>query len=193
MAIQHAVITDPDIHEPKGISTAAAHTHYKADGLGSGAWEHHAGSVHGEIYLADATVSVGPTGGTITTDADYRVIGGTWTLNDAAYNVALHTDSHSVQVAVTGHYMISAFASFNTGAVAVDTDYSMKFRINDTTYSSRKLVTGKSTATVDRLTLTGTGLVFLTALDYVNLVLGSSVADTITVKDAGIVLILLHE
>lgn len=38
MAIQHELITDPKIHEPKGASTASASTVYVANGSGSGAW-----------------------------------------------------------------------------------------------------------------------------------------------------------
>lgn len=38
MTIQHSVITDPDIHEPKGAAAAAADTIYAANGAGSGAW-----------------------------------------------------------------------------------------------------------------------------------------------------------
>lgn len=36
MAIQHKEIQDPDLHEPKGISTAVKNTSYRADGSGSG-------------------------------------------------------------------------------------------------------------------------------------------------------------
>lgn len=36
--IQHSVITDPNIHEPKDISTAAANATYVSDGGGSGSW-----------------------------------------------------------------------------------------------------------------------------------------------------------
>ncbi len=36
--IQHKNITDPQIHEPKGISAATAGTYYIADGEGSGEW-----------------------------------------------------------------------------------------------------------------------------------------------------------
>lgn len=36
--VQHAVTTDPDIHEPKGASTASAGMVYVADGAGSGTW-----------------------------------------------------------------------------------------------------------------------------------------------------------
>ncbi len=38
MTIQHELITDPKIHEPKGASTAAANTVYRSNGSGSGAW-----------------------------------------------------------------------------------------------------------------------------------------------------------
>lgn len=37
--VQHSSITDPHIHEPKGISTAASGTTYVADGAGSGNWK----------------------------------------------------------------------------------------------------------------------------------------------------------
>lgn len=39
MTVQHNVITDPNIHEPKGASTAAANYVYVANGAGSGTWK----------------------------------------------------------------------------------------------------------------------------------------------------------
>lgn len=38
MAIEHVSVTDPHIHEPKGVAAAAANTVYVATGAGSGAW-----------------------------------------------------------------------------------------------------------------------------------------------------------
>lgn len=38
MSIEHSAITDPNIHEPKGISTAGANNSYLANGAGSGTW-----------------------------------------------------------------------------------------------------------------------------------------------------------
>lgn len=35
----HSVLTDPYLHEPKGISTSVATQLYVSDGLGSGAWK----------------------------------------------------------------------------------------------------------------------------------------------------------
>lgn len=36
--VQHASLTDPNLHEPKGISSASEREIYTADGSGSGAW-----------------------------------------------------------------------------------------------------------------------------------------------------------
>ena len=40
MAIEHVNIADPEIHEPKGASTASNKQVYLADGAGSGSWDH---------------------------------------------------------------------------------------------------------------------------------------------------------
>lgn len=34
----HATLTDPELHEPKGASTASANTVYRANGSGGGSW-----------------------------------------------------------------------------------------------------------------------------------------------------------
>jgi hypothetical protein len=39
MTIQHKLITDPDIHEPKGVAASTANKVYVADGAGSGTWK----------------------------------------------------------------------------------------------------------------------------------------------------------
>lgn len=36
--VQHSTLTDPNIHEPKGITTAAANSVYMANGSSSGSW-----------------------------------------------------------------------------------------------------------------------------------------------------------
>ncbi len=38
--IQHSTLTDPQLHEPKGVSTALAEQAYIANGLGSGTWNY---------------------------------------------------------------------------------------------------------------------------------------------------------
>lgn len=38
MAIEHALIPDAQLHEPKGVASATAKTMYVANGAGSGTW-----------------------------------------------------------------------------------------------------------------------------------------------------------
>lgn len=58
--IQHVAITDPNIHEPKGVSSAAAGQIYTANGAGSGAWETPAYTTEFLRFIAhsDSTVVV---------------------------------------------------------------------------------------------------------------------------------------
>ena len=67
MTIEHKNITDPDIHEPKGVATASTNYVYVADGAGSGNWEDM--NPHGGIYYS----AIG-TGTTYTTPTAYTVI-----------------------------------------------------------------------------------------------------------------------
>lgn len=68
--IQHSTLTDPNLHEPKGISTASANTVYMANGSGSGTytnvnrlpgtgWGQYSNTVYvSTTYLAISTTAV---------------------------------------------------------------------------------------------------------------------------------------
>lgn len=56
MAVQHSSLTGADLHEPKGVATAAAGTVYVANGAGSGTWQD----------AAAADITVADTGGYFT-------------------------------------------------------------------------------------------------------------------------------
>ena len=43
--VNHSTITDPYLHEPKGVAAASSGDVYVADGSGSGTWEDHRRSV----------------------------------------------------------------------------------------------------------------------------------------------------
>jgi len=51
MTIQHSLIADADLHEPKGVVSAASGKVYQANGSGSGTWVYPSGKVHAEIYI----------------------------------------------------------------------------------------------------------------------------------------------
>ena len=57
MAVQHVDITDPDLHEPKGVSTALIGQAYIADGAGSGTWSDFARTLLGAQGYAEANAT----------------------------------------------------------------------------------------------------------------------------------------
>jgi len=52
--VNHSTLTDPYLHEPKGVAAASNGSVYFADGVGSGGWEHLAHYVGGYVAF-DAT------------------------------------------------------------------------------------------------------------------------------------------
>jgi hypothetical protein len=72
--ISHKNITDPQIHEPKGISGANAGEVYVANGSGSGSWVAQ-GEIDGHTALVDDVEGQGPiTGGAQITPKDLGTI-----------------------------------------------------------------------------------------------------------------------
>ena len=67
MSIEHDAIPNADLHEPKGVSAAAAGEVYAADGAAGGAWE--IIMPHGGIYYSN----IG-TGTTFTTPTSYTLM-----------------------------------------------------------------------------------------------------------------------
>jgi hypothetical protein len=62
MTIEHVIISDPYIHEPKGVAAATQDKVYVSDGAGSGSWQgisvtqlDSTGEEHGHIITADGT------------------------------------------------------------------------------------------------------------------------------------------
>jgi hypothetical protein len=51
MAIQHKNITEADLHEPKGVSTASVGKVYISDGAGSGSWIY--SNAHGSVAFSN--------------------------------------------------------------------------------------------------------------------------------------------
>ena len=60
MTIEHANITDPQIHEPKGVSTAQVGHSYIANGAGSGSWnfpqlDAQVASLVGQVFVSNGS------------------------------------------------------------------------------------------------------------------------------------------
>ena len=66
---EHNILTDPFLHEPKGVSTAAAGLVYKSDGAGSGDWVNptaHLSSVMADVSAPSVVYVPVPKGGVVT-------------------------------------------------------------------------------------------------------------------------------
>ena len=122
MAVQHNTITDPDIHEPKGISTASVDQVYIANGEGSGAWtsiselnytgwslfEDTAYTDDTAVYLAVSTTPVTITNnklGTATDETQAPLDADTTLFNASTSNLQLVNagDLYSTQLSFTIH------------------------------------------------------------------------------------------
>jgi hypothetical protein len=111
--IQHSTLTDPNLHEPKGISTAAANTVYMANGSGSGTytnvnrlpgtgWGQYSNSLYtGTAYLSitDAGVLVPFDTASTVTQLPITLAGSTSPLMDLSTETLLFVsdgDMHSI-------------------------------------------------------------------------------------------------
>jgi hypothetical protein len=118
---EHVVITDPNIHEPKGASTAAAGAVYVANGSGSGAWAAKLPSQTGNAgkYLTtDGTNESWGSGPFFAKASISNGSSGTQTVGGGAVNIASCTRSG------TSTYVIT-FTS-----AAPDTNYQIFVQIN---------------------------------------------------------------
>ncbi|CAB4138961.1 hypothetical protein UFOVP337_5 [uncultured Caudovirales phage] len=187
--IQHAVLTDPQIHEPKGVSTAASGKVYRANGSGSGVWVFPSGHAYGEIYIAagvttqtlpaaSATAKLNPTG--------------EWTTNGSA-NVTLSAANGQITVLEAGEYQLNFWVSFTTASAAAQAKYNFHYAVNGIP-SARKMVVAKYTNGADTLHCAATGFASLAANDIVSIYVGgdgTTSSTAITVLEAGLSLSLI--
>lgn len=104
--VQHSALTDPELHEPKGASSATSEQFYVADGIGSGAWEYQnfvLNAVIDDISTAGSFWVVSPYAGTI--EKIYTVINSPITLADATLSFEIGgtpVTSGGITIAFTG-------------------------------------------------------------------------------------------
>ena len=172
-AIQHKDIAEADLHEPKGVSTAALGEIYVADGAGSGAWSPIAS------YSCMKGASAGNTTGILTTflPINEASIGGTitWTTNSKSADITHDLTNGAYQVANAGTYHI--LATINFIAVAAD-DFYFTFGIDSGSGIVEQSAYVESivntTSTSDTKSLTVTCIKDLVASDKVYLMVKST-------------------
>tara|TARA_R110000851_G_scaffold118844_3_gene246366 strand:+ start:837 stop:1451 length:615 start_codon:yes stop_codon:yes gene_type:complete len=118
---EHKNITDPNIHEPKGVATAAAGTSYLANGSGSGAWgltpfDASSLSIERVLNVYSTTINQNPTGLGVANLIQVDFGPATNTASDAAMVDATGT----VTFNQTGMYRIRVAGQYGrTGATGV--------------------------------------------------------------------------
>jgi hypothetical protein len=181
--IQHSVLTDPQIHEPKGVSTAAEGKVYRANGSGSGVWVFPSGHAYGELYIASNTTTQTLPAASAT--AKLNPVGA-WVANGNA-NVTLSAANGEITITEPGEYQLNFWVAFSTASVAAQSKYNFHYAINGTP-STRKMVVAKYTNGVDTLNCSVTGFADLAGNDVVSIYVGgdgSTSSTAITVLEAG--------
>lgn len=191
MTIEHKLITDPDLHELKGASTAALDRVPVADGLGSNTWSRSIISDHAEMAITNnstATAIVAAVDPTLNTDTDYVKITAGWAVTHSS-GITFAIDK--LQVSVGGDYQMNFW-----GAVKIPLNNNfigIKYAINDTTpYSLQKIVT-QSATTNDYRNVFASGVITLSANDTISVYIAGSKTDSPIIEEAGMQMVLLHE
>ena len=159
MTVQHNAITDPDIHEPKGIAAATAGKVYVSDGASSGDWKYAPGKAHAEIYITS-----GATTHTLAAASAFTKVNpsGEWTASGNEDHLTVDAANGEIDLLYAGHYFISFWMTFSTASIASGSQYKFKFAVDGVT-SPRTVYVTKPTNGSDIIEISATGLLNATA------------------------------
>lgn len=196
MSIQHAAITDPDIHEVKGAAAATTRQVLMANGTGSAAFANNFFNCHGQIGIISNTTAKAMTAAvdpTLNTDTDYTKMTGVafpWAVTYVD-NVTFDATNDQFTLPFSGYYLVSFWGSFKVAAI--NTFIAAKYAINNTIpYSSQKLISQSTTAN-DIKTLSATSIIGpVVASDVLSFYLASTNATNITLQDGGVMVGYIH-
>jgi len=191
MAIQHDSITDPNIHEPKGISTASNGAMYFADGAGSGDWKRGAGHAYADMDITNGTTAFALAAASAFTKLNPTA---EWQSGES-HELTITPANGEITLTVAGTYLIEFWVTFDTASLAAGTKYYFKYAIDGVT-ATRQLSVQKNTAGVDRIGAAAHGIVTVSANQVLSIYTagdGTSSGTNITVADAGLTALLLKE
>lgn len=165
--IEHASIDDPNIHEPKGISTATADQIYVSDGAGSGDWTDISTVLDSSAsYTLNDLINVRYEGNTATS-----IPAATWTqipLNTVKTNnlSGVSLSSNRVTALPAGTYWIDASVPFEITNPTTTTHNHYKAKLYNVTGSADLVIGTAETGTGDD-DVTGTTTIFPTVRSLV--------------------------
>ena len=180
MSILHKNITDPDIHEPKGVSSAQAGTVYVANGGGSGSWK--ALEKYAEIYFsADKTIPINAASDvSLETNTDYIKIGSVW-VGGLKAGANYDTTEGALVITQAGVYELSFWATHHVSG-STNRNIAFKYAVNGV-LSDRKV--GSSSSFNGQLSnVSASGIVSLNVGDKVSLYVACTGTVDIVLTDA---------
>jgi hypothetical protein len=188
--VQHSALTDPNIHEPKNITTAAVGEVYVADGAGSGDWKQPAGHAYGELYISE-----GVTAQTLPTSSATAKLNptGEWTTNGNA-EVTLSAANGTITITHAGEYVLNFWITFTTASISSGAKYRFYYAVNGT-HGTRNVYIAKTTNGSDTLHCSANGIATFAANDVITIYVGGDATSSntaITPVEAGFSLQLIQ-
>jgi len=182
--VQHSALPDSQLHEPKGVASAASGKVYVANGSGSGEWQYVAGHAYGDLYITNSSTSQ-----TLAAASALAKLNptGAWTTN-GYQNITPSAADGQFTIVQSGVYQLDFWIVFETASIASGSVYNFHYAINGTA-STRKVYAKKPTNGVDTIHLAVNGYVTLSAGDVLTMYVGggaTSSGTAITPKEASL-------
>lgn len=210
MAIEHKDITESNLHEPKGVSTASSGQVYVADGAGSGTqelpklegqaaadldqipisngaggieWDYHPTVTLGRIDLIDSSDTFAITGADIRLSASYTDITPSFSVAITSGGFLANGTNHLI-IPRDGVYRISTWISVSSSAASSPT-LAMDLNVNGVSaFPGSAIVTSLQKDANDVVELVGFGEGSFEAGDIIGLGFASSGTTTLSVYDS---------
>lgn len=113
MSVEHKDITDPEIHEPKGIASASSGSVYVADGSTSGDWERLGYGC--STYTGDGTAQTATSSSfQAINPVNFSAGASSWANNQAGYGLSFDTTDGFYTIGDTGIYLVNYGVSFSS-------------------------------------------------------------------------------
>lgn len=187
---QHNTLTDPELHEPKGISVAPSGAVYIADGVGGGVWtvpSSHSVPYGGMNIVDNHSTVIAVSAASdafLDNDSDYiQVDAGLWVTNITS-GVTFNTNR--LEINEDGIYFATAWGSFAVAGGSANKNLAFKFSTDGTNGSlSPTKVFNTLDFGGDTQTVSSSGVVSLSAGDSMSLFVAAAQNVNLTMKEAG--------
>lgn len=191
MPVEHVNISDPQLHDVKGASTATAKQILVANGAGASEWQRSLLSDHAVMNItnnATATAVTAAADATLNTDSDYVKVTAGWVASHLS-GVTFNVDE--LVVNVDGDYKIDFWCTLKVPSI--NNFVGLKYAVNDTVPYSLQKIKSQSVTANDYRNLFASGIATLTSGQTISMYVAASKNDNLVFEEAGMQVTLLHE